>query len=85
MKKENEDIIELNKMMLDHCIKKNIDPTDMITFLTGNLIKIMSIHGYTKEYFDHSCEGMKNTFREKQYRIHCESYEKGSGIPDGGK
>lgn len=58
------DINELHKIIEDFAIEKGYDTKHFLIFLTSCLTGTMAMKGYSQDFFDTTCERMKNNFKK---------------------
>lgn len=61
-----DEINELHKLLDDYCEKKKFTVFQILGFLTVVLMGTMEKEGYTQQFFDATCDRMKEKFKGKR-------------------
>lgn len=56
------DINEAHLMLVEHFLKKDFKPSQIMSFLTATFIGQMALNGYSDDFFDKTVERMKVKF-----------------------
>jgi len=66
---EQNEINELHAILENYVREKGLKVSEALSFLTTTFVGTMVIHGYTEDFFDKTCERMKQHFKEKKDQL----------------
>ncbi len=59
---EQHDINELHKLLENFALEKGYSHSNIMAFLSVTFLGTMAMRGYSQEFFDKTCENMKNSY-----------------------
>lgn len=68
MKREEflNDFQNLHAIIEKYVKDKNYTPSQVLSFLSSTFVGTMAMNGFSEEFFDATCERMKESFKEKR-------------------
>lgn len=63
---DQHEINTLHDVLEDHCKQMGYTVSQVLAFLSESFIGTMTLHNYSEELFDATCERMKRQFRENK-------------------
>ncbi len=63
---KDKQIKELHGLLENYCDEYEIPLHEILAFITAIFVGTLEMHGYSEDFFDKTCERMKQEFREKR-------------------
>mgnify|MGYP001589049610 CR=1 FL=1 len=63
---KDKQIKEIHALMENFFCENEIPLHHILAFITTTFVGTLEMHGYSQDFFDKTCERMKNEFREKR-------------------